>query len=284
MGAKHWWIGWSLGAGALLTAAAVTAVPPAPAAGAEQLQEAALALLKNRCVRCHGPARIEGGLNLAVPTAIARGGKSGPAVSHTDPDRSLLWRRVAAGQMPPGEPLSPLDRATLRNWLAAGAPGLPTRVSARPNGDEHWASQKLRAVSPPAVRNAGRVRTPIDRFIQARLEAHGLSLAAEASPEILIRRVTFDLTGLPPTPEEVEAFVRECAVEARSARINSLLGKDAHLPALGGQGGRPRPPKPPNTAYSRLVDRLLASPAYGERWARKWLDLARYADTNGYEK
>lgn len=258
----------------------LTAFAAPPAAPPDSLRDEAFSLLKTRCVRCHGPARQEGGLNLAVPPAIVRGGGSGPVIARGSVEKSLLWRRVAAGQMPPGEPLSAADRATLRRWLEAGAPGLPAHVSARPAGDEHWASQTLRPVAPPPVRNTARARTPIDRFLQARLEARGLTLGPEARPEVLIRRVTLDLTGLPPAPREVEDFVRECQEEALSVERQASGAKKASAianrkPQLGAQRSRP-------DAYQRLVDRLLASPRYGERWGKYWLDAAGYADSNGY--
>lgn len=229
----------------LPAAAAWAALSPGKGPGSEH---AAFELLKARCVRCHGPARQEGGLNLAVPAGLVRGGKSGPAVRRPGADGSLLWRRVAAGQMPPGEPLSASERAVLRTWLAAGAPGLPASAPARAAGDEHWASLPLQSPTPPRVRDGSRVRGPIDRFIQARLEEAGLTLGAEAPREVLIRRVAFDLTGLPPTPQEIRQFLAD------------------------------RSP----LAYEAMVDRYLASPRFGERWGKYWLDAAGYADSNGY--
>ena len=271
---------------AALAVAAAGAAPPSLAV-AEKQRDEAFALLKTRCVRCHGPAKQDGGLNLSVPTGIVRGGKSGPVLSRQAPDQGLLWRRVAAGEMPPGEPLSALDKETLRRWLQSGAPGLPARVTARPSGDEHWASQPLRPVTPPSVRTDSRAHTPIDRFIQSRLETRGLTLNPEASPEVLIRRVTIDLTGLPPTPEEVEAFVAEVASrgDAGAQRIRDRGNerkKDGESRIAATAAPPPTPGSRLPSPYDKLVNRLLASPRYGERWGKYWLDAAGYADSNGY--
>jgi len=252
---------WCLVAVTVLTSAAMAAGLPS----ATDSRDEALALLKNRCVRCHGPAKQDGGLNLAVPPGIVRGGKSGAAVVRGSAHRSLLWKRVAQNQMPPGEPLSAADKATLRRWLQEGAPGLPQRVTAKAEGDEHWASQRLRTVPLPAVKDAARGRTPIDRFVQSALEARGLTLNPEAPRDILIRRVSFNLTGLPPTPDELARFSRECDAELAAAKPSPTTARMAA-------------PK----AYAAMVDRYLASPRYGERWGKHWLDAAGYADSNGY--
>lgn len=232
------------GLAALGAIAAAGAGAPPPA----DLRAEAFGLLKSRCVKCHGPAKREGGLNLAIPQGLVRGGKSGKALLKGQPERSPLWRRIAAGEMPPGEPLPASEKATMRRWIEAGAPGVPEKVAVRPDGDEHWAFQKLAPIALPAVKDASRVRTPIDRFIQARLEAQGLTLGPEADKATLIRRVAFDLTGLPPTPDELSAFLHDTGPQA----------------------------------YAAMVDRYLASPRYGERWGKYWLDAAGYADSNGY--
>ena len=207
-----------------------------------------LPLLKQHCVQCHGPAKQEGKLSLAVPPAIKRGGKHGSSVVSGYPEQSLLWQRVAADEMPPEKPLSAEDKAILRRWIAAGAVGLPQKVSATPDGDEHGAFQSLKSVDIPSVKTAEGLRTPIDRFIAAKLEAAGLTLSPEASRETLIRRVSFDITGLPPSPAEIDVFLQ-----------------DSHP-----------------QAYKRMVERYLNSERYGERWGKYWLDAAGYADSNGY--
>ncbi len=205
-------------------------------------------LLKLHCVRCHGPAKQEGKLNLSLPTAILRGGENGAAVSRDHWESSLLLQRVNADEMPPEEPLATEDKQTLQAWLADGAQGLPAEVSAEPEGDEHWAYQRLRPIAAPEVRDSTRVRNEIDRFVLARLEIRELTLAAEADRATLIRRVAFDLTGLPPTVEDINAFLADES----------------------------------DDAYEKMVDRYLTSPNYGERWGKYWLDAAGYADSNGY--
>ncbi|MGV3723667.1 MAG: DUF1549 domain-containing protein, partial [Actinomycetota bacterium] len=269
---------WSLLGVAALTSAAMAAGLPSAASSRDE----ALALLKNRCVRCHGPAKQDGGLNLAVPPGIVRGGKSGAAVVRGSAEKSPLWKRVAQNQMPPGEPLSAAEKATLRGWINQGAPGLPERVAAKADGDEHWASQRLRAVMPPKVKDTARTRTAIDRFIQSSLEARGLTLNPEAPRDVLIRRVSFDLTGLPPTPEELARFSRECEAELASEQIKRKIPikrkiRKDEAPELdvSTRGVAPR-------AYAAMVERYLASPRYGERWGKHWLDAAGYADSNGY--
>ncbi|MCL4742060.1 MAG: DUF1553 domain-containing protein [Phycisphaerales bacterium] len=205
-------------------------------------------ILANRCFKCHGPdeAAREGGLRLDTfegATGPLRHG--GRAVAPGEPDGSEMLRRVASGdaeeRMPPpdaGAPLTAREVETLRRWVEAGARYEP-----------HWSFVPPRRAEPPPVGDEAWVRNEIDRFVLARLEREGLGPSPEADRATLIRRVSLDLTGLPPTPEEVDAFV-----------------------------GDDRP-----GAWERVVDRLLASPAYGERMAGLWLDQARYADTKGYE-
>ncbi|MDZ4783302.1 MAG: DUF1549 domain-containing protein, partial [Planctomycetia bacterium] len=218
------------------------------AAEGPDFRDDVLPLLKLHCVRCHGPAKQAGELNLSLPTAIARGGENGPAVNTAEATSSLLWQRVESNEMPPEEPLPDDAKQILKQWLAAGAPGLPTEVSPKPNGDEHWAYQPLNPSAPPEPRDASRLINDIDRFIQSTLESRGLSLAPAADRTTLIRRVAFDLTGLPPSPAEIAAFVNDTN----------------------------------DHAYENMVDRYLASPHYGERWGKYWLDAAGYADSNGY--
>jgi hypothetical protein len=212
-----------------------------------QLDRDILPLFKVRCVKCHGPAKQEGKLNLASSRGLARGGQTGSAIDREMPLESLLWQRIAGDEMPPDEPLSDDERATVRRWLEASAPGLPQAVEASEASD-HWAFGRLTRPQPPQVRDAARIHTPVDRFIVAALEEQGLSLSPEADRYTIIRRLTFDLTGLPPEPSEIARFVEDSAPDA----------------------------------YEQLVERLLASPHYGERWGRHWLDAAGYADSNGY--
>src|SRR4029079_10442066 len=158
-----------------------------------------------------------------------------------------------------GDPLPPAQIALLRAWIDPGAvwPAREPAPAASQTAEEeptHWAYRRPSRPPLPEVRDTAWVRTPIDRFVLARLEKEGLSPSPEAPLEVLVRRVSLDLVGLPPSPSEVDAVLADAARH----------GKDA--------------------AYGALVDRLLASPHYGERWARPWLDLARYADSQGFEK
>lgn len=201
-----------------------------------------MALFEKRCTMCHKGAKPAGKLRLDTPEHIAEGGSSGQSLA-------LLVDRVSATdksmRMPPvGEPLSAEEIAVLKQWVAGGAKGLPKVEAAK----KHWAYVPPVQVGLPTVRGAS--RNAVDQFVLARLEKQGLGFQPEASRQTLIRRLSLDLTGLPPTPKEVAEFLADERVDA----------------------------------YERVVERLLASPHYGERWARPWLDLARYADTNGYEK
>lgn len=210
------------------------------------------AILTRHCLKCHGPTKQSGGLRLDDIQAMRDGGDSGPAIQIEEPEASLLLRAVRREEdvsaMPPeGEPLSSEEIATLTRWVRAGAPGKGNVVSGRVSSD-HWSFQPVKKVTPPDVRNQAWVRNPIDAFILSRLEKDSLSPSREASKETLIRRLSLDLIGLPPSPEEVEAFLLD---------------------------NRP-------DAFEQLVERLLASPHHGERWGRIWLDAARYADSNGY--
>jgi hypothetical protein len=221
-------------------------------------------IFKTYCYECHGPKKARGRLRLHAPDFIRKGGESGPIIVAGKSHDSLLMHRVLGLD---GDDRMPLDAdplpedviARLRAWIDQGAPGAGANgqvLAARPAAaaadavEEHWAYVKPVRPEPPSVRTAAWVRNPIDNFVLARLEAEKLPPSAEAKKSTLLRRVTLDLTGLPPTPAELDAFMAEASPDA----------------------------------YERVVDRLLASPHYGERWARPWLDLARYADTNGYEK
>lgn len=212
-------------------------------------------VLEARCFECHGPSKQKAGLRLDARAPALQGGKSGAAIKPGDSAGSPLAKRIASTDtdevMPPkGERLTPAQVTAVRAWIDAGAVW-PAGVGATvAEVKPHWAYATPRKSAPPAVKQAGWARNPIDYFILARLEAEGLAPSPEADQATLIRRVTLDLIGLPPTPAELQAFLAD---------------------------RRPG-------AYERLVERLLDSPHYGERWARPWLDMARFADTNGYEK
>jgi hypothetical protein len=214
-----------------------------------------LPLLTSRCGHCHGEETQEGRLRLDARALFFRGGLSGPVVVPGHSDRSLLIRRLAGldglKRMPLDEPpLAPEQIALLRAWIDQGA-GWPEGVGASATSlKTHWAYEAPRAVRPPPVRSAPWLENAIDAFVLARLEAEGITPAPPLDRPRLLRRLALDVTGLPPTPEEVAAFVADRAPDA----------------------------------YERVVDRLLASPRYGERWATPWLDLARYADSNGFQR
>ncbi|MEZ6065761.1 MAG: DUF1553 domain-containing protein [Planctomycetaceae bacterium] len=212
-------------------------------------------LLIRSCLECHSGLEPEGRLDLSNAAGLARGGESGAAIVSGDVEASRLWQRVRDGDMPPKQPLSPADQQILQNWIAAGAvwgtdPLDPFRLTTdRRAGADWWSLQPLTTVSPPPATSEGE-RNVIDRFVALTLQQHGLRPAAAADRRVLIRRLTFDLLGLPPTPEEVDAFLSD---------------------------NRPG-------AYERLVDRLLASPHYGVRWGRHWLDIARFGESQGFER
>ncbi|HEY6291366.1 MAG TPA: PSD1 and planctomycete cytochrome C domain-containing protein [Terriglobia bacterium] len=212
-------------------------------------------ILAARCYQCHGLDVHQNGLRLDSLEAILKGSDSGKVVVPGSSDKSRLMRRLLAldrPQMPyGGPPLSAGQLDLIRHWIDSGAPGPDsTAPLAATLPVKHWAYVKPVRPSLPPVKNAAWCRNPVDTFVLARLEKEGLSPSPEADKEILLRRLSLDLIGLPPTLAEIDAF---------------LADKSPH-------------------AYEKQVDRLLASPHYGERWARPWLDLARYADTNGYEK
>ncbi len=227
-------------------------------------QHDVIPILLTRCTVCHGLRRQEGGLDLRSKASMLKGGKSGPAIVLGKPEESLLIRRVKAGEMPPKQklivvgvkPITPAETEKVARWILQGGPEVevPPPVAGTPldplvtdKDRQFWSFQTPVRPEAPKVKHADRVRNPIDAFVLSKLEAKGLSLAPEANRETLIRRATFDLTGLPPDPDEVKEFV---------------ASKDP-------------------LAYEKLVDRLLASPRYGERWGRYWLDVAGYADSEG---
>lgn len=214
----------------------------------EELAPTVRALLKSRCVKCHGPIEPKGELDLSTFAGLARGAAGVPVVVPNQAEESSLWQRVHEGTMPPEdsgeEPLSPEEVKLIGSWIAAGAPGLP----AADDEGSHWAFQPVSIPTVPQPEETALLRNDIDHFIQKRLEEARLSIAEPADKTTLIRRVSFDVTGLPPTPQEIASFLTDTA----------------------------------SGAYERMVDRYLASPHYGERWGKYWLDAAGYADSNGY--
>jgi mono/diheme cytochrome c family protein len=212
-------------------------------------------ILAKHCYECHGPDAQKSGLRLDTVAAAKEGGYNGPAVVAGSSGESLIVAAVTGAgdieKMPPERPpLSEAEIAVLRAWIdqGAAAPADDAPAASKNPAAAHWSFQPLSNRAVPGVANSAWLRNPIDAFILKRLEAEGLAPSPEADRATLIRRASLDLLGLPPSPDEVEQFIGD---------------------------GRP-------DAYERLVDRLLDSPRYGERWGRHWLDQARYADSNGY--
>ncbi len=207
-------------------------------------------ILASSCLGCHNQKVKLGGLSMSTRETLLAGGKRGPVVVPGKPAESRLLRVVRHEtdlQMPPGRKLGDSDIATLEAWIAAGAAWGTSLAAKEPPKPNHWSFIAPQRPPLPVVKDAAWARNPVDRFILARLEKEGIAPSPEAPRATLIRRAFLDLTGLLPSPAEVEAFERDRSPEA----------------------------------WPRLVEKLLASPHYGERWGRHWLDLARYADSDG---
>ncbi len=206
-------------------------------------------ILASHCLDCHSGAKPKGKLDLSHKAGASA------AVVAGKPAASSLWERVAAGEMPPKKPLPDAEQKLLKEWIESGAkwgtdPIDPFRFTTSTRaGYDWWALQPIKRPPVPVSREKASVN-PLDNFVLAKLSDKGLSLSPEADRRTLIRRLYFDLTGLPPTPEEVNAFVTSTDADA----------------------------------YEKVVDKLLASPHYGERWARHWLDVVRYGETDGFER
>jgi len=228
------------------------ASPPAP-----QFERDIHPLLKTYCWKCHGGEGYEAELDFRSLPLLLKGGKNGKVLEPGSAEKSKLYQKLVAKEMPPGNALKPTDAhvATIKAWIDGGAAGRYvggplSEAEDPPLTDEDrswWAFRKPVRHEQPAVKDGNRVRTPIDAFLLARLEAKGLTFSPDADRAVLLRRVYFDLLGLPPSPEEIDAFLLDKA----------------------------------DDAYDRLIDRLLDSPHYGERWGRHWLDAAGYVDTIG---
>ena len=214
-------------------------------------------ILKTYCLDCHGGGeKLEGNLDLRLAKFAAKGGESGPALVAGDAAKSKLVERMKSGEMPPLEKKVPADKiAVIEQWIAAGAKAgrvepdqLPPGIDITPEERAFWSFQPIRRPEPPKL-DAGtdKIYTPIDNFILAKLREKGLKFSAEADKLMLIRRVALDLTGLPPSEPEIAAYLADGSEQA----------------------------------YEKIVDQYLASPHYGERWARHWLDVAGYADSEG---
>jgi hypothetical protein len=234
-----------------LALALVSVGKQAESADAPDFDRTVAPILARRCFDCHSGSDPKGGLDLSRRATAMRGGDGGEAIVPGKPDESLFWENVADGSMPPKSKLTDAEKSTLRAWIAAGArwgtdPVDPYLTSTdRRAGRDWWSFQ-------PIARPAIKIKpgeNPIDGLVRRGLETAGLKPSPPADRRVLIRRLSFDLLGLPPTPDDIEAFLKD---------------------------DRP-------DAYERLVDRYLASPQYGVRWARPWLDLARFGESGGFE-
>jgi mono/diheme cytochrome c family protein len=242
---------------ALLLPQSFTAGADGPALPTPVFERDLLPLFQARCVRCHGTEQQKARLDLRTKAALLKGGESGPAVTPGSAERSELWIKIAADKMPPGkDKLTEAEKQQLRAWIDGGAKGDGTAISSSDPAQDRqvtdadrqfWAFRKPVRPLPPCVGEQERVRNPIDAFVLAALGKKGLTLSPEADRLTLVRRLYFDVIGLAPSPRDVDDFINDFAPDA----------------------------------YERLVDRLLASPHYGERWGRHWLDLAGYADSEG---
>jgi len=245
-----------------LIGAELSAAPPGRAAGNEGaavFERVVRPVLEGTCARCHGALKASGGLRLDTRRSLLEGGDGGPAVVPGDPGDSRLIQAIRHEDglaMPPKKPkLAEETIAGFVKWVELGAPDPRTGTAAASatswpeKARRHWAFQPVRKIAPPEVKQIELVRNPVDAFILATLEGRNWRLAPPAGRAEWLRRASFDLLGLPPEPEEVEAFEADTSSDA----------------------------------FERVVDRLLASPHYGERWAQHWLDLVRFAETEGYE-
>lgn len=249
MGRK--WIILSFALCASTTASAVALDDPV------QFESKVRPILKAHCWQCHGEEEeLHGGMDARLVRFLLKGGESGAAIVPGDHAASLLYQRMASGEMPPGKKnISPEELNLVAQWIDAGAITQRAEPEALAVGDtftdeerQHWSFQPITKPLIPDVANAELIRTPIDSFLLAKLESQGLSFGSEADRETLLRRIYFDLTGLPPSIEAIDRFAADESPEA----------------------------------WSKVIDELLGSIAYGERWGRHWLDVAGYADSDGY--
>ncbi|HLJ57518.1 MAG TPA: DUF1549 domain-containing protein [Chthonomonadaceae bacterium] len=238
---------------AALLAAEAVCQTPAPT-NAEAFQSTVGPLLRAKCAPCHNPNQRSGGLDLIGEAAARRGGAHGAPIKPGDPEASLLFQKISTRQMPPGMPLSATEVESVRGWIASGAAWSAEPPRAAPPaaraGADWWSLRPLARPAVPLVHDRKWVANPIDAFVLANLERRGLHPAPPADRAKLIRRVYYDMLGAQPAPEEIRAFVADRAPDA----------------------------------YPRLVDRVLADPRYGERWGRHWLDVARFSESQGFER
>ncbi|MFO1023259.1 MAG: DUF1553 domain-containing protein [Planctomycetales bacterium] len=240
-----------------LISAPLSAATPSPAGSpVPKFEKDIRPILKAHCFHCHGETP-KGGLDLRLTRLISKGGNNGPAITPGKKGESLLFEKVSSNEMPPGDKpkLSPEEVRLIGAWIDAGAQTArpepekaPAGTEITPEDREFWFYHPIRAHVPPTFQPEDRVKTPIDAFILQKLKQKGFAFSPEADKFALMKRAYFDLIGLPPTPEEVEKFLADSSPDA----------------------------------YERLIDHLLSLPQYGERWGRHWLDVAGYADSDGY--
>ncbi len=242
-------------------------------AAVEHFRTAVAPVLAAKCVSCHRPDNLKGGLDLTTRATVLKGGEGGVALTAGQPDASPLYTRSISAnnerpEMPAkGDPLTKAEAEQLKAWITAGAPwpeSIVLKEKAKADAS-FWSFQPLAKVEPPNVTDApARWSThPIDRFILTELRAHQLTPNASADPATFIRRATYDLWGLPPTPAAIAEFAQTCAAERATD---------------------PLAPEIPEKACAALIDRLLDSPHYGEHWGRHWLDVIRFGESRGYER
>ena len=214
-------------------------------------------LLIRHCLECHNSFDLKGKLDLSQREAAMKGGKHGSSVVAGKPGESLLWKKISEDEMPPDHPLGQAEKTLIRDWITGGAKWGSNAdldpfqlTTANRGGYDWWSLQPVKRPGQPRVTSQNWVVNPIDAFILAKLEKAQLKPSGPADPRALIRRLYFDLTGLPPTAEQVAAFINN----------------------------------PTDAAYRKVVDNLLGSPHYGERWGRHWLDLARFGESDGFER
>lgn len=248
-------------AGLMVTGPVSAEEPVAPAVAAPLIFEAdILPILQARCAKCHGDEKLEAGFDVRRRFAILKGGDSGPAFTEGKPDESTLIERIENNEMPPADEgrLDDKQKALIRQWVLAGAPTAKSTESPLEESEiasriseedrQFWSFKTPVRAAQPTVKSMDRVRTVVDSFLLQKLEEKGLTFNPDAPKEVQVRRLYMDLWGLPPTIEQANEFLQD-------ERAN---------------------------AYELLVDRLLAAPQYGERWGRHWLDVAGYADSDGY--
>jgi mono/diheme cytochrome c family protein len=227
-----------------------------PCTAADDFDTVVAPLLARKCLACHNPTEKKGGFDLSGAKSAMAGGEGGVAVIAGQPADSLLWERVSQNEMPPKKPLSDADKQIIETWIKAGAkwgrdPIDPFRYTSESRaGYDWWSLRAIKRPLPPKTADDVWARNAIDRFILAGLDAQGLKPSRRADKRLLIRRLSFDLLGLPPEPIEVAAFLADDSPDA----------------------------------YSRLVDYYLKSPHYGERWGRHWLDVVRFGESQGFER